>query len=243
MERRYEFHVSDSRDESIAGGVDRDEKKIDGNVGQNQSLREGQYLTVESPVDYALTIKRSHFIASLRFAERRIDFDEELKMVMLKFPKATHYCWAYRFASPDITEHSSDAGEPAGTAGRPILGALKKYSLLNVMAVVTRFYGGIKLGVAGLTDAYANTTTLALKEARVVVREPMTKINFFCSYDLYNTMLSICRKHQCKESPKPAVFQESISGEIYIPTSLIKSALKDLEELSQKNSKFSCTIS
>ena len=178
-----------------------------------------QYLSIAAPADYEVTIKRSRFIASIRYASERREFDEAHKEIVSLYPKATHYCWAYRFAETPLLEHASDAGEPAGSAGRPILGALKKYSLLNVMAVVTRYYGGVKLGVPGLISAYGDTTALAIRETSIIVRKPMQTVKFKCSYDLYNIFLDMLKRHQVVSDDIKAIFEEDISGEFKISVS------------------------
>jgi uncharacterized YigZ family protein len=200
-------------------------------------LNKGQYYTIENPTDFEATISRSHFIASLRFASSRDKFEEELKKIVALFPKATHYCWAYRFVASGL-EHSSDAGEPSGTAGRPILGALKKYSLLNVMAVVTRFYGGVKLGVRGLIAAYGETTLGAIANADIVIKEPRASLKFSCSYDYYNSFLSILQKYRIKIDSLSPTFEEVISGEILIPTAELPAILDEFDNMRTRGSMF-----
>ncbi|PLV60098.1 YigZ family protein [Thermotoga sp. KOL6] len=113
-----------------------------------------------------INIKRSEFYATAFPVEGERDFREKLKMVSRR--DATHNCWAYRIYSTNgILEHSSDDGEPSGTAGRPILGVLKKYDLMNVAIVVTRYFGGVKLGVRGLIEAYSLAAELAVKGSRI----------------------------------------------------------------------------
>jgi uncharacterized YigZ family protein len=102
-----------------------------------------------------INIKRSIFIAT----SRRVDSVEEAKRfisdIKKEFQDATHNCWAYRvYESGKIVEQSSDAGEPSGSAGIPILNAIREMELLNVAVVVTRYFGGVKLGIRGLREAY-----------------------------------------------------------------------------------------
>jgi putative IMPACT (imprinted ancient) family translation regulator len=158
------------------------------------------------------------------------------------YPKATHYCWAYRFCGNIPVEHSSDAGEPSGTAGRPILGALKKYSLLNVMAVVTRYYGGVKLGVKGLIAAYGEVTLHAIENANIIQTEPFSRIIFTCSYELYNLFLSRLSKNSIAASDISAQFTDIISGEIIVPNSKFKLISSELDSLSLSEDSFSYTI-
>jgi uncharacterized YigZ family protein len=205
-------------------------------------LKDGQYLTIEIPTDCEITVQRSRFIASLRVAKKRADFDREMTAINRTFPKATHYCWAYRFNDNTVLEHSSDAGEPSGTAGRPILGALKKFSLLNIMAVVTRYYGGIKLGVKGLISAYSLATIEAIEKSTIVVAEPKSLITFTTSYDLYNLLLSRLENHGIPPANIQADFAESISGEITVPHSLRESVLRELDNIASTKPNFSFSV-
>lgn len=92
-----------------------------------------------------------------------------------RFPDATHHCWAYRLGEPP-RERSSDAGEPAGTAGVPILRTLAGAGLSDVLAVVVRWFGGTKLGKGGLARAYAAATRAALAGLVVVERVPTVEL-------------------------------------------------------------------
>jgi uncharacterized YigZ family protein len=119
-------------------------------------------LTLAQPASYEEAIKKSRFIAhtaavgtqaeSLAFYESVAD------------PQATHNCWAWRIG---FQVRSSDDGEPSGTAGRPILNVIERRGLENVMVVVTRYYGGIKLGVGGLVRAYSGAAAKCLDRAGV----------------------------------------------------------------------------
>ena len=127
-------------------------------------------LTIKTPASYEEYIKKSRFIAhaacvtsqaeSLDFYESVID------------PQATHNCWAWRI---NFQIRSSDDGEPSGTAGRPILNVIEHRNLENVMVVVTRYFGGIKLGVGGLVRAYSGSTAKCLDRAGIVELFPMSE--------------------------------------------------------------------
>jgi len=203
------------------------------------SFPDGPYLSIENPVEYSLTIQRSKFIASLRVTQKRAEFESKMDEIIHLYPKATHYCWAYRFRGNPPTEHSSDSGEPSGAAGRPILGALKKHSLLNIMAVVTRYYGGVKLGVKGLIAAYGNVTLLAIESANIIETEPSSRIFFSCSYELYNLLLSRLTKNSISASDIDAQFSHLISGEINVLNSKLKAISAELDSLSPSGDSFS----
>ncbi len=109
-----------------------------------------------------LVVKNSRFITLLIKIDDDSNIKEIINGIKIEYPKATHYCYAY------ITENykkSSDDGEPGGTAGMPILNVLEKEKIMNVLAVVIRYFGGIKLGAGGLVRAYSKSTKEAIKKA------------------------------------------------------------------------------
>lgn len=128
------------------------------------------------PAESSLLIQGSKFIAHLAPAGSVMDAEAVLTARQRRYPDATHHCWAYRVGRPEpLIERSSDAGEPSGTAGRPIADALRGARLENVVCVVTRYFGGTKLGTGGLVRAYGDAARGAIADAetveRLVVRE------------------------------------------------------------------------
>ena len=141
------------------------------------------------------TEKRSRFIGSVRTAASADDAAELIKGFPEIYPKSNHHCWGYRIGTgAQPLEHCSDAGEPAGTAGRPILGVLKKYELTNTLVVVTRYYGGIKLGVRGLIDAYKHAAEIAVEAAGSAEMEYYNALTLRCGYDFSKTLMNTLRK-------------------------------------------------
>ena len=108
-----------------------------------------------------IEINKSKFYGILFPVDNVEEVKEYLNQVRKDYPKATHYCYAYRVNG---LEKSNDDGEPSGTAGRPILNVLQKRGLSNIMVAVVRYFGGIKLGAGGLVRAYSKATTEALEE-------------------------------------------------------------------------------
>lgn len=211
------------------------ERKLD-------ELHSGQIYTIAAPVESEITIQRSRFIASLRVVKNREQFNNEMHAITQLYPKASHYCWAYRFNDNIILEHSSDAGEPAGTAGRPILGALKKYSLLNIMSVVTRYYGGVKLGVKGLITAYSEVTIQAIENSIIIIDEPKSLFSFTLPYDIYNILLARLENNSISRDSIAVEFSENISGEIVVPHSKIEVVKNEFEKLSAGRPDFNFTV-
>jgi uncharacterized YigZ family protein len=126
-------------------------------------------LTLNKSASFEETIKKSRFIghaACVTSQAESLDFYESVSD-----PQATHNCWAWRI---DFQVRSSDDGEPSGTAGRPMLNVIERRNLENVMVVVTRYFGGIKLGVGGLVRAYSGTTAKCLDRAGIIELFPMS---------------------------------------------------------------------
>ena len=124
------------------------------------------FQTISHSIQFENSIKKSRFIAIVREVETEDEVRSFLKESNQKYPDATHHCWAYRmgFDQNEISQYS-DAGEPANTAGPPILQAIKQEKLTNVLVLVVRYFGGIKLGKSGLIKAYRDTARLGLKRA------------------------------------------------------------------------------
>lgn len=123
------------------------------------------YYSIEKDVIIETKIKRSKFIVHLSYVESLKDAKEYISKISTEHKTATHNCWAYIVGEKGETFHSSDAGEPPGTAGKPILNTLKKHNMTNTVAVVTRYFGGVKLGIRGLIEAYSECIENAVKKA------------------------------------------------------------------------------
>jgi len=123
------------------------------------------YLTLKAESTFETTVKGSRFIGFADTAADREAAQSWLRTLSSKYHNATHCCYAYRITHGNNPESRfSDGGEPAGTAGRPILGAIEKAGLFNVVCAVIRYFGGIKLGTGGLARAYSDCAehTLAI---------------------------------------------------------------------------------
>ncbi len=139
------------------------------------------YREPEKSSRYEEKIKRSLFIAEVFPCHDENEARLILADAVSRFRDATHNCRAYILA--DGSEYSSDDGEPSGTAGRPILNAIKHSGLVNVIVIVTRYYGGVKLGVRGLIDAYGDTAMKALELCGSVERVITSAIRIAMGYN------------------------------------------------------------
>lgn len=127
-------------------------------------------LTLKDNASFEETIKKSRFIGHAACVTSQAESLDFYKSVI--DPQATHNCWAWRI---NFQVRSSDDGEPSGTAGRPMLNVIERRNLENTMVVVTRYFGGIKLGVGGLVRAYSGTTAKCLDRAAVIELFPMAE--------------------------------------------------------------------
>ena len=129
-----------------------------------------EFKTIKENVSSEFTEKKSKFIGNLFYAQNSKEAEKFIKETKKKYFDAKHNCVAYRVVEDEkIIERFSDDGEPSGTAGLPMLNILQKNNLVNVVIIVTRYFGGILLGTGGLVRAYQNSLMLALEKS--------TKIN------------------------------------------------------------------
>ncbi|PNK60816.1 YigZ family protein [Psychrobacter sp. FDAARGOS_221] len=136
------------------------------------------YQTLAKPVTARLGIKKSEFITYAYPVHSREQAMFHVEQLREKYPDARHHCWAYIIGDPDNTTSAGfdDDGEPGGTAGRPILNVLQHKSIGNVIVIVVRYFGGIKLGAGGLTRAYAGSAQAAVDQMTLTDYVPMTQV-------------------------------------------------------------------
>ncbi|WP_461218910.1 YigZ family protein [Lapidilactobacillus salsurivasis] len=126
------------------------------------------YRTIAQNAQAELLIKKSRFIGQVFRVESEAQAQDQLAEVRQAQHKATHNCFAYQLGFANEIQRLSDDGEPSGTAGSPILNVLQQENLNNLLCVVTRYFGGIKLGAGGLIRAYGQATTAAINAAGLV---------------------------------------------------------------------------
>ncbi|MDA3814078.1 MAG: YigZ family protein [Candidatus Cloacimonetes bacterium] len=142
------------------------------------------YYSVTKDREKELKIKRSTFIAHLHYVQTMQEAKEYISRIAKEHKTANHNCWAYIVGENGETFHSSDAGEPSGTAGQPMMNALKKHDMTNIVAIVTRYFGGVKLGIRGLIEAYGKTVEAAIEIASLKKQIKLSSYQISCGYDL-----------------------------------------------------------
>ncbi len=182
-----------------------------------------------------LKISKSRFIGNVRIVRSREAMRCFLKEISDQHKQATHNCWAYRIGATSVEEHYSDDGEPSGTAGKPILGAILRKDLTNTLVVVTRYYGGIKLGVRGLIEAYGSTASLVLESSGVIERAPSQDYVIRMHYDSIGLLSGIVRSFGVKENDVKFEYAQDVMMRFALPLAAAVDFEKILDELRQSS--------
>ena len=145
------------------------------------------FKTIDNEAEGIITEKKSKFIANIFYVENEKEAEEILKKIKKKYYDARHNCYAYRIKNENgILQKQSDDGEPSGTAGSPMLNILEKKELINVIAIVTRYFGGILLGTGGLVKAYSEALKEALRNAEYAQIEQGYILEIITTYEDIN---------------------------------------------------------
>jgi len=136
------------------------------------------------------SIKRSRFIATAAHVSTPKQAKRFITIIKTEFPGADHHCWAYNAGAPGSTAKvgMSDAGEPHGTAGRPMLNVLLHADLGEIAVVATRYFGGVKLGTGGLVRAYSGMVQKVLESLPVVIKTAFVQCRITCEYADHNAV-------------------------------------------------------
>ncbi|WP_428240072.1 YigZ family protein [Gynuella sp.] len=144
------------------------------------------YRVLSSAVSIEFEEKKSRFLGFLYPAQTREIAFSHLDTLKQTYPDARHHCWAYLFGDPNQpkTQAFNDDGEPSGTAGKPILHVLTQRGCGDTMAIVVRYFGGIKLGAGGLVRAYSSAVSQAIDQADFTERRPLIQLQLTLPFAL-----------------------------------------------------------
>ena len=181
--------------------------------------------TLSGPCSYEETIRKSRFVANAAPVKTQADTLAFYEAVA--DPQASHNCWAWRI---DHIYRSNDDGEPSGSAGRPVLAVIEGRGLEQVMIVVTRYFGGIKLGIGGLVRAYGGCAAKCLDRAEIVEWLPRTECHLHIDFSLSSSVHSLLEqfgveKRSERFNQAGAVLQITVEENRY---AALKSALADI---------------
>lgn len=178
-------------------------------------------------------IKKSKFISQVKHVETEDEAREFIQQIRKKYFDATHNCSAWILGESGDKQKSNDDGEPGGTAGNPILESIKKNELTNICAVVTRYFGGIKLGAGGLIRAYSHSATLAISSAEIIQMMTFQKISLTVEYNFLATVENYLRNK--KISVANAEYADVVTLTIFILPDEVEKFLAEITEITAAN--------
>ena len=158
-----------------------------------------EYRTIKEDGQVQEEIKKSRFICHAKRVYSEEEARDFITAIKKEHYKATHNCSAFIVGERSEIKRTSDDGEPSGTAGVPMLGVLENHNLTNVCVVVTRYFGGIKLGAGGLIRAYAGSVALAVKEIGIIEIKEQAGIQIHMTYAQYQEYGNFLKDHNLIE--------------------------------------------
>ena len=188
-----------------------------------------EFRTIKKDGQVQEEIKKSRFICHIKRVTTEDEAREFINTIKKEHYKATHNCSAFILGERSEMKRSSDDGEPSGTAGVPMLGVLENHQLTNVCAVVTRYFGGIKLGAGGLIRAYAGSVALAIKEIGSVHIKEQLGLRLTLSYSQYQELPNFLKAKQLQE--QDTAFTDQVQTTIFVDKDDKDSVIESLIEL------------
>lgn len=181
------------------------------------------YKTIKDKSEGTYTELRSKFLA---FAHPVSTVDEAMALVeqyQKKYYDARHVCWAYMVGAERETFRSNDNGEPSGTAGKPILGQINSNELTNIIILVVRYFGGVKLGTSGLIVAYRTAAAEAIAAATIEERQVEATYDFSFEYPLMTAVMKVVRDMNAR------ILEQSYDMDCRMSVSIRKGLLDELK--------------
>ena len=188
-----------------------------------------EYLTIKVPSQGVFKDRKSRFIGLTFPILTENSFKQTIKQIKKDYNDASHHCYAYVLGLNRNTFHSSDDGEPANTAGVQILAQINSKQLTNILVVVVRYFGGIKLGVPGLINSYRQATSEALNNAKIIkeFEKSNFKINF--KYQQISYIMNLLKEYKCQINSK--IFELECNIDFKIRKSFEPDLLKKINSI------------
>jgi uncharacterized YigZ family protein len=164
--------------------------------------------------------KGSKFLAYAYPFSSENDLKNILENLRIQHPNAVHFCYAYRLGNAGEIYRANDDGEPSGSAGKPILNQLLSFELTEVLVVVVRYFGGTKLGVSGLIQAYKEATKMALETSKIIEKSISEKVKISFGYELTSEVKQIIAQYQLEIIDE--TFETICKKTLNVPVSLVQ---------------------
>lgn len=181
----------------------------------------------------AYEVNKSKFFAHVKQVETEETARDFVQMIRKKYFDATHNCSAWVLGERGDKQKSNDDGEPGGTAGNPILETIKKNELTNCAIVVTRYFGGIKLGAGGLIRAYSHTAALGLAASKLVQITLFKKISLTLEYNFLATVENYLRNKKIRVANSD--YADVVTLEVLLLPAQVETFLTELNDLTAAN--------
>ena len=186
------------------------------------------YLTIEAPAEAIYKEKSSKFLAFAYPVADEEEIRSRLEALRKRYYDATHHCYAWRLGPHGEAFRANDDGEPSSTAGRPILGQLLSHETTDCLIVVVRYFGGTKLGVPGLIEAYRRSAALVLENAEIEQRTVDVQTTIRFSYLAMNDVMRIVKEEE------PEMLEQSYDMDCRMTLRIRKSAMPKLRARLEK---------
>ncbi len=183
--------------------------------------------TLKGPTEGQYREKGSKFYAFATPVSSQKEAEAEIRALKEKHPEASHHCCAYRVGVDEGIQRENDDGEPGGTAGRPIMNAIRSYGITNVVLVVVRYFGGTKLGKRGLIDAYRSAAERALENGKIQEERVMGTVHVQHPHDATGRVEALIRKYEGEV--KAAEYGEKVMLDLAFPLSKKDAFLEELK--------------
>jgi len=193
------------------------------------------YKAVDKEFEELIVIQKSKFITTLVPITSQEDAIEKLNIIKKKYSDATHNCYAYISSENAIEQRFSDDGEPQGTAGVPMLEVLKKRGVYMTLCVVTRYFGGIKLGANGLSGAYSSCVASAIDKAEIVEYKISNSVDVDIDYSIYKKVQEAIEKSDGQV--QNVEYNDSVKIQCIIPVENYENAEKEIINITSGQAK------
>ena len=193
----------------------------------NKTIADGEIFSA------AYEVNKSKFLAHVRHVETEEAARDFVQMIRKKYFDATHNCSAWVLGLRGDKQKSNDDGEPGGTAGNPILETIKKNELTDCAIVVTRYFGGIKLGAGGLIRAYSHTAALGIANSKLVRMTTFKRISLTLEYNFLATVENYLRNKKIRVANTD--YADVVTQELLLLPEQVESFLLELNDLTAAN--------
>ena len=188
-----------------------------------------KYKTIQSASESLFKDKHSKFYGYAFPVSSIEEVKQQLLSIKKEHHQARHFCFAYRIGLDGNNFRTNDDGEPSGTAGKPILGQIDSLDLTNVCIVVVRYFGGTKLGVPGLINAYRSSAKMALEAASIIDKELTVKYAIKCEYSNVSILMDLLKNNQVEIAEKK--FDATPTLIIILPVSTRETIINKIKDL------------